>query len=242
MTRPPGDLPERLLAADATAFERRVLEAAMRKQPSRASSARMARALGITTAAAATVAVTTTVAAGTAATKAAGVGTAAAWPWISAGVVGLVIGGAVVGTRAWQAPAEPRPVAAPTTTYRPPAPIVPELPATSATDGDPAPAPSRRARTTTATSDLRDQIEFIDAARASVSVGAHRRALEMLRRYQDKYPIGSFRPEAMALRIEVLIKLGRDAEARALAERFVTEFRGTLLAARVAELAGVSTK
>jgi TolA-binding protein len=88
-------------------------------------------------------------------------------------------------------------------------------------------------------SDLRDQIALIDAARSALASSSDRRALEILRRYQDKYPSGSFRPEAAALRVEVLVKLGRDAEARALAERFVAEYRGSLLARRVAELTGV---
>ena len=50
MNRPPADLPERLLAADATDFERRLLEAAAESRPSRLASARMARALGVTAA------------------------------------------------------------------------------------------------------------------------------------------------------------------------------------------------
>jgi hypothetical protein len=242
MSRPPYELPERLLEADATSFERRVLEAALRKQPSRAASARMARSVGVTMTAAATVLAMKTVAAGTAATKAAAAaGTSATWSWISTGVLGLAVAGAVVGTRAWRAPPpEPRPLFSPAATSPTPSSVA--QPSNVAVV-EPASAPvgaSRRART--APGDLRDQIEFIDAARAAVSVGAHRRALEMLRRYQDKYPVGSFRPEATALKVEVLMKVGREAEARALAERFVVEHRGSLLSARVAELAGLGTK
>ena len=37
MNRPMDDLPERLIESDATAFERRVLGAALQKQPSRAA-------------------------------------------------------------------------------------------------------------------------------------------------------------------------------------------------------------
>jgi hypothetical protein len=40
--------------------------------------------------------------------------------------------------------------------------------------------------------------------------------------------------------VEALMKLGREAEGRALAERFLAEHRGTLLARRVADVAGVS--
>jgi hypothetical protein len=40
--------------------------------------------------------------------------------------------------------------------------------------------------------------------------------------------------------VEVLVKLGRTAEARSLAERFVAQHRGSLLARRVAQVAGLS--
>ena len=112
MSRPDSDLPERLLAADATAFERRLLDAALQKKPSAAASARMAKALGVTVTAVGTAATATTLAADAAVTKtAAAAATSALWPWISAGVVGLVVAGAVVGTRASRQ--APRPQAAP---------------------------------------------------------------------------------------------------------------------------------
>ena len=112
------------------------------------------------------------------------------------------------------------------TTQRPPAPA----------------AASRRSRTTTptATAAVTEQTAFVDAARAAVAERSDRRALEILRRYQEKYPAGLFRPEATALKVEALVHLGRDDEARALAERFVAEHRGTLLGARVAEIAGLA--
>ena len=73
MSRPTGDRPEdqpeRLLASDATDFERRVLEAALQKRPSPAASARMARALGVTAATVGSATAATTLAAGAAATK-----------------------------------------------------------------------------------------------------------------------------------------------------------------------------
>ena len=42
------------------------------------------------------------------------------------------------------------------------------------------------------------------------------------------------------MEVEALMKLGRATEARALAERFVAEHRGTLLARRVADVAGLT--
>jgi hypothetical protein len=81
---------------------------------------------------------------------------------------------------------------------------------------------------------------LLDAARQALSSGADRRGLELLRRYGDRYPSGSLRPEATAIKIEALMKLDRDAEARALAARFIAEHRGSLLAGRVAELVGLT--
>jgi outer membrane protein assembly factor BamD (BamD/ComL family) len=80
---------------------------------------------------------------------------------------------------------------------------------------------------------------LIDGARSAMGAGAGGRALDILGQYQSKYPAGSFRPEAAALKIEALVKLGRTAEARTLAERFVAEHGGTPLAERVARLAGL---
>jgi hypothetical protein len=237
MNRPMDDLPERLIESDATAFERRVLGAALQKQPSRAASARMAKALGVTVAAVGTATTATTLAADVAATKAtAAFATTSLWPWISAGVIGLVVAGAVVGTRARHAP-EPHRAPAVTAPLPPaPAPVEAEPAAVVAEPLPRAVAPTQRNRA----GDLSDQVAFIDSARTAMSTGSSRHALEILRRYLDKYPAGSFRPEAIALEVEALMKLGREAEARALAERFVAEHRGSLLARRVADVAGLT--
>ena len=101
------------------------------------------------------------------------------------------------------------------------------------------PAPAHHPHVTAAAGDLRDEIAFLDGARAALSAGDGRRALELVRRYQEKFPRASFRPEATAIKIEALVKLDRQADARALAVRFVTENRGSLLAKRVAALVGL---
>ena len=239
MNRPSADQPaqpERLLASDATDFERRMLEAALQKKPSSAASARMATALGVTVATIGSATATTTVAAGATATKGAAAAGATAWPWVTVGVIGLAVAGAFVGTRVGhetRAPQAVPPVAAPLA----PAPVV--VPAPAAIAEPAARTVTPRGRATTAAGELQDQVALIDAARESTAAGAGQRALEILRRYQDKYPTGSFRPEATAIKIEALMKLGRSAEARALAERFVAEHRGSLLARRVADVAGL---
>jgi hypothetical protein len=240
MNRPMDDLPERLIESDATTFERRVLGAALQKKPSAAASARMAKALGVTVAAVGTATAASTLAADVAATKAtAAVATTSLWPWVSAGVIGLVVAGALVGTRAGRHASEPHPVAPAVT-----APLPPVAPPAADVVAEPAPralAPTQRSRTVTTARDLRDQVAFIDSARTAMSTGGSRRALEILRRYLDRYQTGSFRPEAIALEVEALMKLGREAEARALAARFVAEHRGSLLARRVADVAGLTT-
>jgi hypothetical protein len=243
MSRPPADPSERLLSSNATDFERRLLEAAQRKRPSPAASARMARALGVSVAAVGTAATSTTMAAGAAASNAAAATGGLIWPWVSVGVIGLVVAGAVVGTRAGHTDDHRQVVSTPVTVPAPPDPepspraqpsaVVAERPIRVV-------AQSPRSRTATTAGDLGEQVAFIDSARAAVFAGEGRRALEILRRYQDKYATGSFRPEATAIKVEALMKLGRATEARALAERFVAEHRGTLLARRVADVAGLT--
>ena len=231
MRGPHADPPERLLATDATDFERRVLRAALEKKPSAAASARMARVRGVSA-----VAVGSAAAAEVVVSKATiAAGAATVWPWISVSVIGLVVAGAVVGSRAsHETPhaAQPAPVVAPAPRAPMPAAPAPTTDEAAATPGT-TPAATRRSRAAAPVGDLGEEIAFIDGARAAVASGASGRALDVLRGYQSKYPNGSFRPEAMALKIEALINLGRETEARPLAERFLAEHRGTLPSRRL---------
>jgi len=211
----------------------------------------MAAAIGISTVAIGTAASTT---AGTAPAASVGaasakatVGASALLPWISAGIVLLGIAGVVVGTRVWMPSAPAARPAAPASPATPPAaPVVPEEVAPAAAvetppaETAPSAAPHRPAGSRAV--DLREQIALIDGARQAVKAGEGDRALEILRRYHDKYPAGSFRPEAAALRIEALAQLGRRAEARALAERFIAEHGGSPLADRVARITGLGRR
>jgi hypothetical protein len=244
-------LPAQLRVVGATDLERRMLNAAARELPSVELTRRMEQALGIGLAASAAAA------AATAAAKTAAAGTGAAvagastatWPALSIGLVALAVTGAVVGVE-WSnghrasAPASGRTVAAATV----PAPAAPELPAL---DGPPlvaatsvehpasAHAQHRSARGPAAPSDLRGQIALLDAARASVASRADARALALLDRYDASYPAGAFRPEASALRIEALGSLGRTAQARTLAQRFLAAHADSPLADRVARVSGL---
>jgi hypothetical protein len=244
MNRPPSDLPERLLAADATEFERQMMQAALMQRPSSAASARMARALGV--------AVTGVVTSFPAKAQGAEVpvpkvttavtGASTVLPWVSVGLLGLVIGGVVVGARARHASA-PQPTPAALSAPAQPPPVTTAAMEAPGQVAEPVPArlaAGHHGHLGAAGLDLRREIAFVDAARTAMSAGDGRRALEILRRYHDRYPSESFRPEATAVQIEALVKLDRRTEARELAARFVTENRGTLLAARVAELVGVT--
>ncbi len=250
MNRSPDDLPERLLAnGEATDFERSVLERALQKRPSSAASARMAKALGVTAGAVVIATVEGTAravpkaAVEAGASKATAAAGATAWPWVTVSVVGLALAG-LVGARAWRAsPPPPTSVAPQSSPVAPaPAPVTTDVGRPTSETAEPAPAPPTAAHhphVAAASGDLRDEITFLDGARGALSAGDGRRALELVRRYQDKYPSASFRPEATAVKIEALLKLDRQAEARALAVRFVTENRGSLLAKRVAALVGL---
>ncbi|HVV52378.1 MAG TPA: hypothetical protein VHO06_22115 [Polyangia bacterium] len=242
MSRLSKDSPDRLLVGEASDFERQVLDSALEKRPSAAASARMAKALGVTVTTVGTAAAAKALA-GQSVSKAAAVGAAGtSWSWVSVGVLGLVVAGTVAGVRARHAPASalaPDPPALGASAISEPPLGPPAQPAAGGSAPVPVPTrPVRRSRPAASGTDLRDEIAVVDAARSAISGGDAARALEILRRYDAKYASGSFRPEATAIKVEALVKLGRQNEARALAARFVAEQRGTLLARRVAELVG----
>jgi hypothetical protein len=249
MTRSDSPFPPRLRSDGGTPLERRLLNAAARQEPSPELSARMAAAIGVVAPAPAPAPAPEAGIAGTGtiAPKAA-VGSSTLWPWVS-GLVILAGAGAVVATRSAGDPSPP--ARAPSAVVAPAA--VPQAPAkidAKAADGAPAAAPeskvapkagAARARpegATATSSAISEQIALVDAASAAVSAGAGERALNVLREYQSKYPTGSFRPEVSALRIEALVLVGRRDEARALAERFITQYKGPL-ADRVARVVGL---
>jgi hypothetical protein len=240
--------PEQLRAAGATDLERRLLNAVAEERPSPELQERMARSIGIPTAALGASAAATKLGAGAAASKAAW-GSSSLLLWIAAGVASVTVASIFVATRVFTSPPSPARGASPVVSApAPPASSAPPAAsdvapaAVEPSPGAGAPVPTPHGRPGTKPNDLGDQIALVDAARAALSAGAADRALELLRQYQTKYPAGSFRPEAAALRIEALAKLGRGAEARALAERFVAEHAGSPLADRVARITGLTTR
>ena len=241
--------PERLLEGGGSDLERCLIGAIAGERPSPELRDRMAQALGVPLAAAglaATVAASQTAAtAKTAAGIWAGAGGTAPLAWISVGVVSLVLAGAIVGVGVWKdAPAKslPAPVITPATLPVLP-PATPEgglAPAVEIRLNGSPPLAQHRSRSAAPIRDLRKQIALIDAARAAISASAGERALDLLRQYQEKYQGGTFAPEAAALKIEALAKLGRAAEARAGAERFRAQYGESPQTDRVLRAAGLA--
>jgi len=246
MSKSEIDLPERLRAAGATDLERRLLEAASRERPSPDLSERMARAIGISIPAAEEVP-GEAVKAG----KVAAGASRSLVPWLSGGLIAVVVGGFLAArlsakdsrssTLKASAPATSSPsstVAAPATSAEAAEAVLlqaaEELPTRA-----PALPSAQRGRHGTE-GELTDQIALVDAARAALAAGGAGRALAIVREYQTKFPAGTFRPEVAAVKIEALMKLGRTTEARTAAERFVVAYGPGPLSDRVARLAGLS--
>jgi hypothetical protein len=231
-------LPERLRAAGATKLEQRLLDAAARERPTRTASERMARAIGV--AAPAVPGTASTPNAHETVPPPAAVASGSAVPWVSGVVIALAVGGAWVVSRSDAPRSAPASFAAPVAVASAPGPAASGPGATPATTSPPeAPAtaaPRPRPSAGPGAGDLREQIALLDAARSAMNAGKHARALSTLERYLTSYPAGSFRPEATALKIESLAKLGRSTESRAMADRFVAEHQGSPLAKRVKEV------
>jgi hypothetical protein len=100
--------------------------------------------------------------------------------------------------------------------------------------------PAARPEPALSSGDLRVEIDLIDAARGTLRTGSAARALEILGRYSARFPHGALAPEGVALRVEALMRLGRTAEARTVARRFVAANPTSPLVERMNRLAGVA--
>jgi hypothetical protein len=80
---------------------------------------------------------------------------------------------------------------------------------------------------------LSEEIKLFDSARTAVRNAQARQALLRLDEYAEGFPNGRFSLEASALRIEALAALGKRAQARALAQRFIARHPESLLVERV---------
>ncbi|HVZ87908.1 MAG TPA: hypothetical protein VHG72_13120 [Polyangia bacterium] len=233
--------PAQLRVMGATDLEQRLLDGAARELPSVELTDRMKKALGIsaaigTAAVAARLADAAATSAATAAPVAAGT-SSAAWTWLSAGVVALAMTGAAAVGVHWSSGRKPAEVIAA------PAPPIPVAPAPEAAPvARPVAHAHHHAPVAGAPSDLRAEIALVDAARNAVARATGVRALALLDRYEATYPSGTFRPEATVLRVEALSSLGRTAEARALARKFIAAHPDSPLTARVSRQAGPTNR
>lgn len=244
MSKTDTELPERLRDADATDFERRLLDAAGREEPSRALSERMAGAIGVAMPVTGSALGDATKAGTPAASEVAAAASTGAW--ISGALVAAAVASAFVMTRPAEPPSTPRrapsrlPVVAPASPPMSASAVNDERPI-PARETAPKPAPSVGSsdHRSSLPTDVAEQIALIDAARVALASGGAERALAGVRQYEARYPKGTFRPEAAAIKIEALVKQGRTDEARTLAERFLVAHGPSPLADRVARLAGL---
>ena len=219
--------PERLLKASGSEVERRLIRAIACERPSSDLRRRMACAIGVTPGISGPSA--NTMKATPSAAKAAGASSGWGWsflPWISAGVLSMALASVIV-SASIRRPGAPSEISTPNNVpvvvppAGAPAQAVPS-PLKQASSGPP--SSQRQGRTRMATNDLRGQIALIDAARSALVASAMKRALEQADQYQDRYPGGTFIPEAAAIKIKALAGLGRMSEARTLAQRFRSRY------------------
>jgi hypothetical protein len=201
--------PKRLLAGGGTEFERILLGAAGREEPTQKQRRRMQRALigaqfGIlATSAKALAAVSNNV------------------------VIVAVVAASLAGATSSIVVAPPIPdakpeVAVPGLRETSPTPIVSVVEQLPLAQDEPM-APNRAKPEVLARRppDLRDEIALMDQARTALRLGAPGRALATLEQYRSRFPRGSFGQEAAVLRVESLQASGRSARAKAEAGDFL---------------------
>jgi hypothetical protein len=205
--------PRRFDEGEATAFERQLFEAAQRQIPSAALKARMRAGLGL---AGAPVAVSV-----------AAKSLALFWKlgvFLGLAVLGVVVTVSLVErhrrqtTSAEASPATPE--------------VVSSVSAGGAIDGSVKPTLAASGEANS----LMDEIHLLDHARAALSGGAPRRALDVLDLYNQRYSQGRFGPEAVVLRIQALHAAGDTQSARTLGQQFLADYPTNPLAERVARI------
>jgi hypothetical protein len=71
---------------------------------------------------------------------------------------------------------------------------------------------------------LAEEVKSVDGARAALAAGQAARALSLLDEYERRFDERRFAPEALYLRMEALVSLGRTAQARATAEHLLATY------------------
>jgi outer membrane protein assembly factor BamD (BamD/ComL family) len=102
--------------------------------------------------------------------------------------------------------------------------------ATQASSSEPAPSAS--------SPNLGLEIAQVDRARRALAEGNAGEAQRLLDEYQHEFPRGRLGQEAVALRVEALLKQGNRGAATALAAPFLAAYPASPAAARVRALLG----
>jgi outer membrane protein assembly factor BamD (BamD/ComL family) len=79
---------------------------------------------------------------------------------------------------------------------------------------------------------LTEEVRQVDRARVALAAGRPAQTLAVLEEYERHFPQHRFAPEALYLRMEALMSLGRAAEARLAAERLLANYPGAPNGAR----------
>jgi hypothetical protein len=231
--------PERLLAGEATALERKLLQAMAEERPSPELSSAMAR--GLTTGGA-IVGVGKSVGLATlgkgsallALALALGAGAAAVLSSPSTPTTSSAPPASTHAAQASAPSAQPSSAEADAHDERSPVPTQPS--ASSSTDKVSRSASAEvRPR---ATSDIAAEIRLLDAAKRHLQGGRLTEAMAALDEYRSRFPKGALGQEATVLRIEALEKSGQHGTAQTLARRFVRKHRSSTYVARVSRLVG----
>jgi len=145
--------------------------------------------------------------------------------------LGIIIGAS--GQALWAVNHPPTPAAAPTlrvpppTLLPPPAIDAPAAPATEPTSTSPQPS-AQPPRST-----LSDERVLLDQARRQLASDEPARALVFLDQHAQRFARGMLSEEREAMRINVLVQLGRKDEAKARAAAFAARFPNSIMGSSV---------
>jgi hypothetical protein len=239
--------PERLLAGEATDFERELLGAWDGRQPSATTRERVLGLAGVGLGAA-----VLTSAAGATAAKAAGTSiapkavlgwSAVVMKWIAVGLVGATATAGAVAyvhhanqavLRTESAPAQPAPAARPASVAASTADPL----RTIELGPDTLPAVRAKAPSSARSSTLDEEVSMIDQARRAVAGGDAAEALQIVGSYDTKYPAGALSQESAEIRIEALIAQGNRPAADRLAAKFIAAHPTSPYVHRIRSLMG----
>jgi TolA-binding protein len=88
---------------------------------------------------------------------------------------------------------------------------------------------------------LEREVRLVDEARQFCRAGGYDRALLLLDRHQREYPGAALGPEALVIRVQALLGLGRRSEAEQLARPFTSANPSSPISKRLVGLLGVAS-